>query len=111
MMHKKIGALHLYCLKCMLTFRLALFVPENTPESSVFQWKRFLDIAFNLHIWLIDWDGDIFPIGPGFELRTMTPAQLKALTKARIEKEVDGETDEVEFKFVRWPQGWCDVLF
>ena len=64
-----------------------------------------MDTAFNLHIRVIDWDRDIFPVGPGFELRTMTPAQLKALTKARIEKELDGDTEEVEFKIVAWSQG------
>ena len=105
MMHEKIGMQYWSYRNYVLILWLAPFSPDNVLESSIFQWKRFLDTAFKLHIRVVNWDPDIFPIGPGFDLRTITPAQLKALTKARIEKELDGDTNDVEFEIVAWSQG------
>jgi hypothetical protein len=106
MMHEKSGmSLQHMCGDCDLFFTSGPFDPDNASESSIFQWKWFLDKAFHHHFRLIHWQDEIFPPGPNFNLRTITPAQLKAVTKVRIEKELNRDTDEFEFEFVPWSQG------
>ena len=68
-------------------------------------WKKWLKIAMDNQLRLVDWPADVMPPGLLFEIRKVSTTALRLLAGSYIEHTLNGGPEPIIPRIEKWTEG------
>lgn len=99
---------------CLLVSTLAnqvdtvLFLPAYSNQKIHLPWKRWLELAAQEGLCIIDWVDGVIPPGPDFDVKKLIASEIRDIAGSYVDSILNGSDHYKAFSVIRWSAGVWD---